>query len=641
MTHRGPFLAAAWLVAVLSTGCSDQGDPASPGEAGRLPESAEAANQPPAHPGEALYLQHCASCHDQETYKAPSRLFISMAGPRNVLAAMVDGTMAEQASAIDMAGRRAIAEYLTGVSLDSLVEAPLPPTCDAAHAFDPAAPPSAAGFGVNLRNTRYQPDSTGGLTAGDVPGLEVKWAFGFPNSFKARSQPGFGGGAIYVGSQDGTVWALDAKTGCLRWTFRASAEVRTGIVVSPWAADDPDPRPTLYFGDLLARVYAVDARTGALRWRVRVDDHRDATITGTPALHDNRLYVPVSSLEVVPASDPDYVCCTFRGSVVALDAEQGHQLWKGYSIDEEPAMVGKTRAGVDILAPSGAPFWNSPAIDARRGRLYVGSGENYSSPADGNSDAIIAFDLETGKKIWVSQQTEGDAWNTACLSEFTSDDSNCPEENGPDYDFGASPMLLTLGSGRDIVIGGQKSGAVMAIDPDSGETLWKTRVGRGGVQGGVHFGMAADGNRIFAPINDMRYPEDVTRYRYEVPPKPGLYALDAKTGEVTWSAPAPDLCDGQKGCDPGISAAITAIPGAVIAGHLDGRLRIYSSDSGDVLWELNSLRDFETVSGETARGGSFSGGGPVVADGMIYVNSGYGIYNHMPGNLLLAIGKAD
>jgi len=641
MTIRSPYFLSSLLALTLSVGCAEKSaEPPAPEESA-APAAPPVALETPAQSGEALYMEHCAHCHDQPRYKAPSRFFISMTGPANVLASMVDGTMVEQASAIDMDGRKAIAEFVTGASLDSVAEMPLPPACDDDHAFDPSILPTAAGFGMDLSNTRFQPEASGGLTVADVPKLEVKWAFAYPNAYKARSQPGYAGGAIYFGSSDGTVWALDAKTGCLRWTFQAAAEVRTGIVVSPWSADDPDPQPTLYFGDLLARAYAVDARTGELRWKARVDDHRDATITGTPVLHGSRLYVPVSSLEVVPAANPEYACCTFRGSVVALDVADGRQLWKNYSIPEAPKAVGKNRAGTEILAPSGAPFWNSPAIDAKRNRLYVGSGENYSSPADANSDAIIAFDMQSGEKLWVSQQTEGDAWNTACLSEFTSDDANCPAENGPDYDFGASPMVLTLASGRDVVVGGQKSGAVMAIDPESGETLWKTQVGRGGVQGGVHFGLAAEGGLIFAPINDMFYPEDITRYKFKEPARPGLYALDASTGDVIWSSPAPDLCADIEHCDPGISAPVTAIPGAVIAGHMDGRLRIYASETGEVLWELNTLRDFTSVSGATARGGSFSGSGPVVADGMIYVNSGYGIYNHMPGNLLLAIGVAD
>ncbi|MEE8338921.1 MAG: PQQ-binding-like beta-propeller repeat protein [Xanthomonadales bacterium] len=623
-------LAAAWTIS-----CSDSG---SGGSSETVAEDATV-GQP--HLGEAPYQANCANCHDEVMYKAPSRFFLSMVGAQNILNAMNSGLMSEQAANISAQDRRAIAEYIAGHSLDDVVEASQPPACDAEHGFDPSVTPVSSGWGVDSKNTRFQPEQSGGLSATDVPALEVKWAFAYPNAIKARSQPAFGGGAIYFGSQDGTVWALDANTGCLRWRFRAAAEVRTAIVISPWSTDDAEVDPTLYFGDLLARAYAISARTGELRWMKRVDDHRDATITGTPTLAGNRLFVPVSSLEVVAALDPGYSCCTFRGSVVALDAATGQEIWKTHSIDEEPANAGTNSAGTTILAPSGAPIWTSPTVDMKRGRLYVGTGENYSSPADGNSDAIIAIDMETGSKLWVSQQTSGDAWNTGCLIEFTSDDANCPEENGPDYDFGSSPMLVTLSDGRNVVIGGQKSGAVMAIDPESGETLWKTQVGRGGIQGGVHFGMAAQGSRIYVPINDMAYPEDLTRYKFKTPAKPGLYALDAETGEYLWSSPAPDTCAGLQDCDPGISHAITAIPGAVIAGHMDGWLRIYSGENGELLWELNTLQTFDTVSGEQAHGGSFSGGGASVANGMIYVNSGYGIYNHMPGNLLLAIGPRE
>ncbi len=596
---------------------------------------------PAPHPGEAPYLANCASCHDQAFYKAPSRMFVGMMGAVNILNAMNDGLMAEQAAPLGDDERRAVAEFLSGQSLDSIAEAKQAPACDAEHSFDASIPPVAVGWGVDPENSRFHAAQPGGLTAEDVADLEVKWAFAYPNSIKARSQPTFGGGAVYVGSQDGTVRALDAKTGCLRWSFKASAEVRTAIVISNWSAGDDSADPTLYFGDLLARAYAISARTGELRWMTRVDDHRDATITGSPTLSGNQLFVPVSSLEVVSAVDAGYSCCSFRGSVVALDATTGEQNWKSWSIDEEPVNAGTNSAGTPILAPSGAPIWTSPTIDLKRGALYIGTGENYSTPADGNSDAIIAFDMNSGKKIWISQQTSGDAWNAGCLSEFTSNDANCPEENGPDYDFGSSPILHALEDGRDLVIGGQKSGDVMAIDPDTGETLWKTHVGRGGVQGGIHFGMAVAGQQIFVPINDMYYPEDVTRAKYTTPPKPGLYALNAANGEYLWSSPAPDVCGEMQGCDPGISQAIIAIPGAIIAGHMDGHLRIYSAEDGAILWELNTLKEFSTVSGEIARGGSFSGDGGIVADGMLYINSGYGIYNHMPGNVFLAIGKAE
>lgn len=592
------------------------------------------------HPGAAPYQEYCAACHDQPMYKAPSRFFLSMTGARNILASMNDGPMMEQASKLGEAERKAIAEYIAGQSLSDPGEEQAPPRCDDSHGFDVTQVPVSLGWGVDHSNSRFQPSESAGLGLDDIAGLEVKWSFAYPNAIKARSQPVFGGGAIYFGSSDGTVRALDAKTGCLRWTFKAGAEVRNALVISPWSADDLLADPLLYFGDLLARTYAIKARTGELLWATRVDAHRDATLTGAPALAGDRLFVPVSSLEVVAALDPQYACCTFRGSVVALDAKTGEQIWKTYTIDRVPVEASTTTAGTAVLAPSGAPVWSSPTVDMKRGLLYVGTGENYSSPADGNSDAIIAFDMQTGEKIWVSQQTSGDAWNTGCLIEFTTDDANCPEENGPDYDFGASPILVTLANGSDVLIGGQKSAAAMAINPDSGATLWKTQIGRGGVQGGVHFGLAAQGTRVYVPINDMAYPEDITRYKFTTPAKPGLYALNAEDGELIWSSPAANVCGELEHCDPGISHAITAIPGAVIAGHMDGRLRIYSSDSGEILWELNTLQEFSTVSGEKAHGGSFSGGGPVVAHGMIYVNSGYGIYNHMPGNVLLAIGPA-
>jgi polyvinyl alcohol dehydrogenase (cytochrome) len=271
--------------------------------------------------------------------------------------------------------------------------------------------------------------------------------------------------------------------------------------------------------------------------------------------------------------------------------------------------------------------------------LYAGTGENYSSPAGGTSDAIIAFDMDSGDVVWVNQATEGDAWNVGCLSQYAIDPANCPEENGPDFDFAASPILVKLPDGRDLLVAGQKSGDAMAIDPNSGETLWRTRVGRGGVQGGIHFGIAAEGPIAYIPINDMAYPEDVTRYKFKIPARPGIFALEAETGEVRWENLADDICDGMQFCNPGISSAVTAIPGAVIAGHLDGRLRIYDADDGTVLWEYDTRQTVETVSGAPAHGGSMSGGGPTVADGMLYVNSGYGIYFHMPGNVLLAFGR--
>ena len=590
------------------------------------------------HPGAAVYEQHCGNCHTGGVYKAPHRMFLGMMAPDAILDSM-NGIMAEQAAALSEQQRRDVAEYLAARSLDS-ERIEYPPLRCAQTDLDLQQTSRHAGWGIDMQNTRFQTVEQGGLDVGNAASLELQWAFAYPNAIQARSQPTVAGGTVFIGSQNGTVYALDAKTGCLRWSYRASAEVRTPVVLSPWDHADANAQPRAYFGDILARAYALDARTGEMLWQTKVDDHPNATITGAPVLHDDRLFVPVSSLEVLRAIDPGYSCCTFRGSLVALDANDGSIVWKTYTIATEAADAGVTSAGTRILAPSGAPIWNSPTVDTERGRLYAGTGENYSSPAGGTSDAIIAFAMDSGDILWVNQATAGDAWNVGCLSDYAPDPANCPVENGPDFDFAASAILQTLPDGSDLLVAGQKSGDVIGIDPDTGATRWRTKVGRGGVQGGIHFGMAAEGSRVYVPINDMFYPEDLTRYKFESPPRPGIFAVDAATGAEIWARPADDVCLADNPfCDPGISAAVTAIPGAVIAGHMDGRLRIYAAADGEVLWEYDTLGEQQTISGETARGGSMSGGGPAVADGMLYVNSGYGLYFHMPGNVLLAFGS--
>ena len=324
---------------------------------------------------------------------------------------------------------------------------------------------------------------------------------------------------------------------------------------------------------------------------------------------------------------------------MAIDAATGVTLWKTHTIDEQPKEVGRTGVGTAILAPSGAPVWNSPSIDETRGVLYVGTGENYSSPSNDRSDALLAFDMQSGKLLWHRQKTRGDAWNVACMM---ANNPNCPVENGPDVDFGAATIVARDRNGRDLLLAGQKSGDVYALDPaQRGQPVWQQKVGRGGIQGGVHFGMALDGQTLFVPISDMSSPEAET-HLHAVPSKAGLYAVDIANGKLLWATPANNVCNGRKFCEPGISAAITAIPGAVLAGHMDGRLRAYDSATGRVIWEFDSTQSFKTVSGSTATGGSFGGGaGPIAQDGMLFAASGYGVYFHMPGNVLLAFGPAE
>ena len=597
-----------------------------------LAVAADAAATPPT--GEQVYLERCAQCHEGGVPKAPHKMFLQMMATDAIHDALSTGIMQQQATGLSAAARVAVAEYLGGQSLADSQAKPEAQRCSGPAAkFDLNSPPAKAGWGMDRQNRRFVPAEIGGLAAADLPKLKLKWAFGYPKAQRARSQPLVALGAVYVGSQDGTVHALDFATGCTRWTFRASAEVRTAIQMDGWVAGTPAPaRPLLYFGDLMARVYAVDALTGELVWKTKVDDHPNATVTAAPVLYDGRLYVPVSSLEVSSAGDPKYACCTFRGSIHALDTKTGATIWQSYTIPAAPSQTGTTSVGTAILGPSGAPIWNTPVLDTKRGVLYAGTGENYSSPADDRSDALLAFRLTDGKVLWARQKTSGDAWNVGCMLQ----NANCPKEEGPDVDFGAASILTTLPDGTDVLLAGQKSGDVYAVRPEDGSFVWHRKVGRGGIQGGVHFGMALDGNTLYVPISDMTGEEAEGTNKNKGPPRAGMHALNATTGEVLWSTLADDRCHGLQYCEPGISAAVTAIPGAVIAGHMDGRLRAYEQATGKVLWETETRQPFATVNGVAGMGGSMGGGsGPVVQQGHLLVTSGYGLYFHLPGNVLL------
>jgi polyvinyl alcohol dehydrogenase (cytochrome) len=579
-------------------------------------------------PGAALFRQHCAVCHNGRVSRAPQRTFIEMMKPKQLFSVLEHGVMRQQASALTESERRQIVEYLAG---PETAAPPTAPACNPARArFDYSKQPVAVGWGLDERNTRFIPADVARLAPAEVPRLALKWAFAFPSSTRARSQPAILGGEVIAGSEDGTVWALEQETGCLRWSFQAGGEVRTGITVRPWSAVKGRDQVIGYFTDLFARAYALDLVTGKLVWTVKVDEHPSATGTAQPTLYGDRLYVPVSSIETVPAADPTYACCSFRGSVVALNAMTGAIEWRTYSIPDAPKETGRNKIGTPILSPSGAPIWTSPTVDSRRGLLYVGTGENYSTPSNDTSDAVLALEIATGRIRWSFQGTRGDAWNLACMP-FVSDKTNCPVENGPDLDFGSPPALLRV-DGRDVLVAGQKSGVIWGLDPASGKLLWQRKLGRGGNQGGEHFGLAAEGRRAFIPISDF---DDKMLPVSEA--RPGLYALDARSGDLLWSTPAPgDGCQGKVDCNTGISQAITAIPGIVFAGHMDGRLRAYDSISGKVVWQIDAEQRWNTVSGETARGGSFGGGaGPIVADGSVYASSGYGLLGHQPGNVLL------
>ncbi len=474
------------------------------------------------------------------------------------------------------------------------------------------------------------------MTIESVPRLKLKWAFGFAGDVTAFAPPSVLDGHLFVGSAGGVVHALRAESGCLEWTYQAGGPVRSSIVVVPLGRQH-----AVLFGDMTGWFYALHADTGTLLWKVRIETHDSTRLTGAPAAHNGVVYVPVASWEETRAADAEYSCCTFRGSLVALRIRDGKRLWTTYLV-ENPRETGKNTRGIPQMGPSGAAVWSAPTIDARRGVLYATTGDNYSSPATKTSDAVIALDLATGRVVWSRQVTAGDAFNSSCGG----DRVNCPTEAGPDYDF-ASSAILTTGSGRDVLLAGQKSGMVYALDPDKkGDVVRQARVGKGGTNGGVQWGMSTDGERLYASVSDVAAKRqantfDTRRFALDAARGGGLTALRVSDGSQLWHVNAAPCMDGAPaGCSPAQPGAVTSIPGMVFATSMDGHIRAHASDDGRVLWAFDTARAFETANGVEAHGGSIDGPGAVVVNGMLFLSSGYPRNGGMPGNVLMAFDVA-
>ena len=577
----------------------------------------------------ALYRERCASCHDGgpdgQASRAPLRASLAALDREAIVAALSPGgAMAPMATGMTAVERLAVAAFLS-TSTAAVVD-PAAGRCNTPSRplSETAALPQWNGWGNDLTNSRFQPAAAAGLNAQTVPRLTLKWAFGVPGVTAMSGQPTVFGGLVLVGTESGVVYALDAATGCVRWQFKADVGVRSAVVVGRLAGGGP-ARYGAYFGDLRATVYGVDLANGEKIWSLKVDDHVAARITGGPTLFEGRLYVPVSSLEEAPGARPDYPCCTFRGSVVAIDATTGARIWKTFTISEAPAIVGKNAAGTPLWKPAGAAIWASPTIDAARRLVYVATGNAYTEPAAPTSDAVMALTLDTGAVQWVSQVTPGDAFVVGCRP----GNDNCPDDAGPDFDFGNSPILRRLTNGRSVIAIGQKSGVAYGLDPDNkGAVLWRYRAGQGSALGGIEWGSAADERVMYVPVSDVLHAV-----------AGGLHAISLGSGERVWHAPPPALpCKGGLGCSAAQSAAISLIPGVVFSGTVDGHLRAYDSSDGRVIWDVDTARDFETVNGVAASGGSIDGPGPTIADGMLFTGSGYGRWRGRPGNVLLAFG---
>lgn len=575
--------------------------------------------------GESLYNQYCAMCHAAPTdERTPRREALSSYTANSVLRALTEGVMAPQGAALSTEQKIALAEHLTGSALQADNIAGLARCEQPMPALDLNAPANWNGWGNGLSNPRFQSAQGTRIAADNIAELELAWAFGLDNASVARAQPTVINNVMFMGSTTGTVYAMDLASGCAYWTWDAPQEVRAGITVVASAQHGT----VAVVADVSNHLHALTADAGALVWSSPVDPHPFARSTGSPVVYGDRIFVPVSSAEVAAAGRPDHHCCTFRGNVAAFDLNSGEKLWHTYIMDEA-VKVGVNSAGNPVMAPSGAPIWQAPSIDPERGVVYAGSGQNYTRPASDSSDAVIAFDMQSGDIRWMHQTMGDDAFTMACA--MGGNHPNCPSA-GPDVDIGAPIVTTTLSNGQDIVVAGTKGAVVVGLDPDrQGELLWSTRVGRGGALGGVHWGMSFHGDTLYVPVSDRGGVNDAATVR-----QPGLHAIDMKTGEVLWYAPVPERCaDGVQACMDAYSGPVTSTDGLIIASSLSGYLFAHDAQTGKLVWEYNTVQDYSTVNGIAARGGAIDATGPVLSGDYMIVSSGYATFSQMPGNAVL------
>jgi len=590
-----------------------------------------------AHPGQAVYDQHCAACHDHpEQSKARTFDTLTRMIPGLIEYALTEGRMQAQGAALSEAELSDLMDFFKGQTRadNQWVAEALCPAEKRAVATDQPATISSFGFGH--RNHRYLSAAQAGLARDDMAGLELAWAIAFPNITMMRSQPVVVGNTLFITPVDSQqLYAFDIEgTPCVQWIYEAEGPLRTSLTYGELPQSG---RAVLVFGGMDGRLHMVDAATGKRIWVKPLKLFPESMLTGAPQLSNGTVFAAISQFEIMVGAEPSHECCRSHGAVTAIDGETGDTLWLTHTMPEAQP-VRDRGDGQMIWGPSGAPIWNSPAIDERRGVLYVGTGEATSEPAHPNTDAILAIDLKDGSIRWSFQATANDIFLAGCRRKGERS-PNCPPEHSVerDVDFGASVIIATRSDGSDVLLAGQKSSDVWALDPDAkGKVLWHWNNGVGTANGGIHWGMAFDGEKVYAGISDPGRP------RPGFTPQPGLYALNVDTGESVWSYRTEPDCDGRQTQLPyceflyGFSSATTVIDRAVVQGSLDGYLRIFDAGTGELLFVYDTVREYAGSNGVAGQGGAIDNAAVVAANGLLLVSSGYGMFGQPPGNVLLA-----
>jgi polyvinyl alcohol dehydrogenase (cytochrome) len=647
----------ALAAALLASSCSGNKDaPLDKAAAAAQTDSTavKTADSGAPHPGEAVYNEHCATCHDHpDQSKAPSKAALGRLSSATIENALYIGKMRAMASGMPTANVSYVADYLSHAETTNInwADEEMCPADRRTPKADGAAPIQT--FGFDMKNKRQLSYEQAGFKPDDLPNLQMQWAFGFPEVSTMRSQAAVVGTTMFlpVGENRNRVYALDISDPskpCVQWIYEAGRTLRSSASFGV----RQDGRAVVMVGDIGAFIHMIDAKTGERIWESHMGLFEQSIATATPVLVGDKVIAPSSQYEIMMAVNDNHLCCVLHGGVVALDAMTGKRVWEAHTMENAKPLRDRGD-GQMLWGPSGASIWNSPSIDLKRNRIYVGTGEANSYPADKNSDALIAYDLSTGKQLWSFQATKHDVYISGCGAKGEAG-KNCPNEKQTvyrDVDFGASTILATTPKGRDLVIGGQKSGTLWAMDPDTGKLVWKQPLGTGTAMGGIHWGIAADETHVYAPVSftGARLPaQDIAgdKVPQEDPAaniKPGLYAVNLEDGKIDWHfETTPDCTPERKKfvdrCTSlyGVSAAPTVIGDYVVAGGLDGRVYMLNRKTGKMVWQYDTAKDFRTTNGIAANGGTIDNAGIIAANGMLILNSGYSMFGQGPGNVTLA-----
>ena len=600
------------------------------------------------HPGEGVYKASCAMCHDNaEATRSPTRATLGAMAPKTIEFALTEGKMKAQGMGLNDATRQQLISFLTGRPMGATEAAGVawraPLTCTGARMRPTLAKAATvSGFGFDRSGGRTLSRAQAGLSKSDLTRLDLAWSLGFPSVTMMRAQGAVVGDTVFLPvAEASALYAIDVAdpaNPCVKWTYSAGgAPLRTSAAYGVLA----DGRKVLAFAGQDTTVHVVDAATGKALWSRKVGSYSNSMTTGTPTVLRDRIIVPVSQFEIMVASSNAVTCCTNHGYVLSLDPATGKQQWR-YDTMEEAKPLRDRGDGKMLWGPSGAPIWNSPVVDEKRGLIYFGTGESNSPPAHRNTDALIAVGLKDGRERWSMQATERDIYNVGCTAKPKAEQYNCVSDTVyRDVDFGASLVLGRVAGGRELLFAGQKSGTVWALEPDTGKVVWRRDIGTGTANGGIHWGLAFDGRTVFVPVADIGKP--IPGVTWDDKLKSGLYAVDARTGAIQWAWEAkPDCANDRDKLVPrcarqyGLSAAPAVIDGGVVVGSLDGKLRVLDAKTGGELWSYDTVRPYETANGVPAKGGSIDAASITAANGLLLVNSGYGMFGQAPGNALLA-----